>query len=118
LVILVYPIFVFLGTAIDKLEEVIHIPIPVGIIFLFLCVIAYFVYVYLYISRIQERQADKYAIDFGTDVNVFISALKKIATLNDSLMKTKKIDEKFQTHPSFEKRINWLQKYQLGEAKK
>ena len=62
----------------------------------------------MFFSRIQERQADKYVIKSGIDINTYISALRKIAMLNDAMTKTNKFDDKFQTHPSLEKRISWL----------
>jgi STE24 endopeptidase len=112
LIILAFPIFTALGSIMDNFEEItmIKIPIPLGIGLFFLAMIFYFSFLYMFFSRIQERQADKYVIKSGIDINTYISALRKIAKLNDTMNKTNKFDDKFQTHPSFEKRINWLQK--------
>jgi len=110
LIILAIPIFTALGYMMDSFEEMtkIKIPIPLGIGLVFLAMILYFSFLYMFFSRIQERQADKYVIKSGIDINTYISALRKIAMLNDAMTKTNKFDDKFQTHPSFEKRISWL----------
>lgn len=104
LIILAFPIFTALGYMMDSFEEMtkIKIPIPLGI-GLVLAMILYFSFLYMFFSRIQERQADKYVIKSGIDINTYISALRKIAMLNDAMTKTNKFDDKFQTHPSFEK---------------
>lgn len=109
LIILAFPIFTALGYMMDSFEEMtkIKIPIPLGIGLVFLAMILYFSFLYMFFSRIQERQADKYVIKSGIDINTYISALRKIAMLNDAMTKTNKFDDKFQTHPSFEKRISW-----------
>jgi STE24 endopeptidase len=112
LIILAYPLFTMLGYFMDEFEPLFHIKIPivVGIIFVIGMTILYFSLVFMLFTRMQERQADEYAIGLGIDINVFSSALMKLAKLNDSVEKLNRVDEKFQTHPSFENRIKWLKR--------
>lgn len=110
LIIFSYPVLGLLGQYMDQYETLsqTRIPLPLGIaimlgvFFGYLCLI-------LVLFRLQERQADKYVIKSGIDAKVLVSALQKLATLNNSVFRFNKTDEKFQTHPSFEKRIKWLE---------
>ena len=61
------------------------------------------------ISRRQEKQADEFVLERGCNIEVYKSALLKLAQLNDTKVKKNKIDEKFETHPSIENRIKHLE---------
>jgi STE24 endopeptidase len=115
IIVLAIPLFTGLGSLMDFIQIYykIQIPIPLGIALFFILLFLYFGFMYLLFSRFQERQADEYAINSGVDVNTFISALRKIAKLNNSVVKLNKVDEKLQTHPSFEHRIKWLEKISI-----
>jgi STE24 endopeptidase len=101
-----------LGYGMEWIEMHFKIKIPEipGIVFFAMIVILYFGFIYLYFTRIQERQADEYVLEVGIDPSVFISSLMRLARLNHTVMRFKKLDEKFQTHPSYTKRILWIER--------
>lgn len=70
--------------------------------------VLYFYIVVRFIARVQERQADHFALEIGIESITMISALYKIARLNHVKFKQGKVDERLQTHPSMERRIKWL----------
>lgn len=60
--------------------------------------------------RRQERQADEFVLKMGVQPEVLITALLKLARLNHMVPKLKKLDERFQTHPSMARRIKQIEK--------
>lgn len=113
LLIMIMPILYILGIAMDKIETVKHINIPIGIAFLFGCLMLYLVFVYLYISRIQEYQADCYAVMKTKDKGSMCRALQKLNALNDIC--EKEVDDKslLRSHPTVKQRINKIEKIQI-----
>ena len=82
-----------------------------------LCIVTFFYFSRL-LSRTQEHQADRYAVETGTPHDVYISMLNKLAQLNDMKKETNKWVEKFQTHPSFKHRIEHIQKHAVYGVQK
>lgn len=105
------PVFSLIGSLMDSYEKNNHTEIPVipGLIVFMVIFIIYYGVVFHYITRTQERQADDYVLKLGVDPNVYISSLIKLSKLNHMNMKMNKLDEKFQTHPSFARRIRWIE---------
>lgn len=60
--------------------------------------------------RHQEKKADEFALKIGVQPEVMITALLKLARLNHMTTKLKKLDERFQTHPSTARRIAQIEK--------
>ena len=60
--------------------------------------------------RKQEKQADEFVLKIGVHPEVLISALLKLGRLNHMVPKLKKLDERFQTHPSMARRIEQIEK--------
>ncbi|NLC54027.1 MAG: M48 family metalloprotease [Firmicutes bacterium] len=60
--------------------------------------------------RKQENQADEFVLNIGIQPEVMISALLKLARLNHMVSKMRKLDERFQTHPSIARRIRQIEK--------
>lgn len=60
--------------------------------------------------RSQEKKADEYALQIGVQPDVMITALLKLARLNHTTTRLKKLDEGFQTHPSIARRIQQIEK--------
>ncbi|MHB1653361.1 MAG: M48 family metallopeptidase [Desulfitobacteriaceae bacterium] len=109
LILVTMPMFYLIGEFMDIYEkQIAHIPIWVGLLIMGVVIIVYFIFVLLYLIRTQEREADKYVLRLGVQPANFISALKKLAKLNHMVMKFNRVDEKFQTHPSFSRRIKWI----------
>lgn len=107
-------IFFYLLTS---LMDVYKVPIGWGFLLLFLCGVGVAALVLL-LWRIQEREADRYVLDIGVEPDVLVSALQKLAVLNDSPFKLSLLEEKFQTHPSFENRIRWIREKANGNTNK
>ena len=57
-----------------------------------------------------RRKADRFALKIGIKPEVMITALLKVARLNHMALKQKKLDEKFQLHPSMARRIGRIEK--------
>lgn len=113
--LLFYPISTL---SLDLIEKFHYIPSEPSFVAVFWMLIAmilyivfYFGFVFMFICRIQERQADRYVIESGVNIRVYISALTKLAALNFSKKAINKVDEKFQTHPSIQRRIKWVEQY-------
>ncbi|NLM38137.1 MAG: M48 family metalloprotease [Firmicutes bacterium] len=60
--------------------------------------------------RSQEKKADEFALEIGIKPEVMINALLKLGRLNHMVTKLKKLDERFQTHPSMARRIEQIEK--------
>lgn len=104
-------LFMLTGFLMDKYEYMFtDIPIWIGISVFVLIYLFYFVFLIKYISRIQEMQADEYVLSLGIEPEVMITSLYKLAKLNNTVMKFKKHDETFQTHPGYDRRIKWIMK--------
>ncbi|MFH0790255.1 MAG: tetratricopeptide repeat protein [Candidatus Omnitrophota bacterium] len=68
--------------------------------------------------RNQERQADEYAVDICGNPQDYIPALKKIHAINYLPEKWSKTENLFITHPSLEKRINYIKERIAVKTKK
>lgn len=106
------PVFSLIGSFMDSYEKNNHTQIPVipGIICLLVLTFIYYIVVYYYITRSQEYQADEYVLKLGIDPIIYISSLIKLSKLNHMNVNMNKLDEKFQTHPSFSRRIRRIEK--------
>ncbi len=60
------------------------------------------------ISREHEREADEYVVKNGIEAEVLISALRKIAYLNDEPESSSETYEKLSTHPALVNRIKHI----------
>jgi STE24 endopeptidase len=80
----------------------------IGSVSIFLFLISYNIFVFLYTSRTQENKADFFAITNGSDLDTLSSALIKLSELNFLAAQKNKVKEWTGTHPSLERRINYL----------
>ncbi|NMB39710.1 MAG: M48 family metalloprotease [Firmicutes bacterium] len=87
-----------------------EINIILGLLILLVPFILYMSVGLLMLYRNQEQKADKFVIDIGISPEVMITALLKLAKLNHMTTRMKKMDERFQTHPSIAKRIKHIEK--------
>lgn len=68
--------------------------------------------------EVGKLKADEFALEIGVQPEVMITALLKLARLNHMVPVLKKLDERFQTHPSIAWRIERIEmisgyKYEL-----
>ncbi|ADU28810.1 M48 family metallopeptidase [Evansella cellulosilytica] len=105
-----FPILTYgLGKGLDMFETSYgELPYWLGIGIILIFVVGYLGIVFLFVSRIQEREADKYVLSVGIDYRDYASGLMKLAKLNDMVTNMNKLDESFQTHPSIAKRVRWI----------
>ncbi|WP_033827247.1 M48 family metalloprotease [Bacillus andreraoultii] len=101
------PLFTGLGYLMDEMEELFDftIAIPVGVVFILGTLFAYLGFVFLKLTKMQEYQADQYALQIGVSSATYISALTKVAKLNNQPLSVGNLSELLSTHPSLDKRL-------------
>ena len=73
--------------------------------------IIYFVFVFRYLSRRCEHQADLYAVTLTAKPESFKGALMKLAVLNSVPKSIRRFFELFNTHPSIDRRIEFINQW-------
>ena len=71
----------------------------------------YFVFIFRYLSRRCEHQADLYAVALTGNPEAFENALLKLAVLNSVPQSIRRFFEIFNTHPSIDRRINFINQW-------
>ena len=71
----------------------------------------YFVFIFRYLSRRCEHQADLYAVALTGKPEAFENALLKLAVLNSVPKSIRRFFEIFNTHPSIDRRINFINQW-------
>ena len=75
----------------------------------------YFKVLYNFLSRRFEHQADLYAVDLTKNQEAFQSALKNLSSFSSLPKPIRFILELFETHPSLERRLSFLNRITVGE---
>ena len=73
--------------------------------------IIYFVFIFRYLSRRCEHQADLYAVTLTEKPEAFKTALMKLAVLNSAPKSIRRFFETFNTHPSIDRRIEFVNQW-------
>jgi Zn-dependent protease with chaperone function len=73
--------------------------------------IIYFVFIFRYLSRRCEHQADLYAVRLTEKPESFKTALMKLAVLNSVPKSIRRFFESFNTHPSIDRRIEFVNRW-------
>ena len=73
--------------------------------------IIYFVFIFRYLSRRCEHQADLYAVTLTEKPEAFKTALMKLAVLNSAPKSIRRFFETFNTHPSIDRRIEFVNRW-------
>lgn len=73
--------------------------------------IIYFVFIFRYLSRRCEHQADLYAVRLTEKPEAFKTALTKLAILNSVPKSIRRFFETFNTHPSIDRRIAFINRW-------
>lgn len=73
--------------------------------------IIYFILIFRYLSRRCEHQADLYAVRLTENPEAFKTALLKLAVLNSVPKSIRKFFEIFNTHPSIDRRIAFIDQW-------
>ncbi len=71
----------------------------------------YFVFIFRYLSRRCEHQADLYAVTLTEKPEAFKTALMKLALLNAIPKSVQRFFEIFNTHPSIDRRIKFINRW-------
>lgn len=90
------------------------LPILLSIISI-LFFIVYFKVLYNFLSRRFEHQADLYAVDLTRNSEAFQSALENLSSYSSLPKPIRFILELFETHPSLERRLSFLNRVTIGE---
>lgn len=75
----------------------------------------YFIFGFRYVSRRFEHQADLYAVSLTNKPEAFISALERLALFNSIPRYVRRIIELFNTHPSIHRRIEFVNRFMIGD---
>ncbi len=78
--------------------------------------ITYFVLIFRYLSRRCEHQADLYAVRLTEKPEAFKTALMKLAVLNSTPESIRRLFEIFNTHPSINRRITFINQWIAGTS--
>ncbi|MXV77085.1 M48 family metalloprotease, partial [Candidatus Poribacteria bacterium] len=70
---------------------------------------------YNFLSRRFEHQADLYAVDLTDNQEAFKSALENLSSFSSLPKPIRFILELFETHPSLERRLSFLNRTDKGE---
>ena len=73
--------------------------------------IVYFVFIFRYLSRRCEHQADLYAVSLTEKPEAFKNALLKLAVLNSVPKSIRQVFELFNTHPSIDRRLDFIDQW-------
>ena len=73
--------------------------------------IIHFVFIFRYLSRRCEHQADLYAVTLTEKPEAFKTALMKLAVLNSAPKSIRRFFEIFNTHPSIDRRIEFINQW-------
>ena len=73
--------------------------------------IIHFVFIFRYLSRRCEHQADLYAVSLTEKPEAFKTALMKLAVLNSAPKSIRRFFESFNTHPSIDRRIEFVNQW-------
>lgn len=80
-------------------------------LYLLAFLIIYFVFIFRYLSRRCEHQADLYAVTLTGKPEAFKTALMKLAVLNSVPKSIRRFFEIFNTHPSIDRRIEFINQW-------
>ena len=78
--------------------------------------VIYFILGFRYVSRRFEHQADLYAVSLTNKPAAFISALERLALFNNIPIAVRKLFEFFNTHPSIDRRIEFIGGFMKGDV--
>ncbi|MYB64100.1 M48 family metalloprotease [Candidatus Poribacteria bacterium] len=95
-------------------ESLAGFPILLSIISILFFVL-YFKVLYNFLSRRFEHQADLYAVDLTDNQEAFKSALENLSSFSSLPKPIRFILELFETHPSLERRLSFLNRTDKGE---
>jgi STE24 endopeptidase len=87
-----------------------YTPVWFSMSLILIAIFLYFGFLFLFLINIQEKQADRYALEMGIAPATMISALEKLAKLNNMKFNIGKTDDRFNTHSPIKRRIEWLMK--------
>ena len=77
--------------------------------------VLYFKVLYNFLSRRFEHQADLYAVDLTDNKEAFKSALENLSSFSSLPKPIRFMLELFETHPSLERRLSFLNRTDVGE---
>ena len=104
--------YIYIGRPLESLPSTSSLLPAIGLIFF---ISVYFVIIFRALSRRFEHQADLYAAALTGKPEALQLALARLAYLNCTPRSIQRLFELFQTHPSVDRRIKFIERFKNGD---
>ncbi len=104
--------YIYIGGPLESLPSTSSLVPAVGLVFF---ISLYFVIIFRALSRRFEHQADLYAAALTGKPDALQLALARLAHLNCTPRSIQRLFELFQTHPSVDRRIKFIERFKGGD---
>jgi STE24 endopeptidase len=104
--------YIYIGQTLESIVSSSSLLPAIGLVFF---VFSYFVIIFRALSRRFEHQADLYAVTLTGKSEALQLALVRLAYLNYMPRSIQRLFELFQTHPSVDRRIKFIERFKGGD---
>ena len=104
--------YIYIGGPLESLSSTSSLLPAIGLVFF---ISLYFVIIFRALSRRFEHQADLYAVALTDKPDALELALVRLAYLNYTPRSVQRLFELFQTHPSVDRRIKFIERFKGGD---
>ena len=104
--------YIYIGQTLESIVSTSSLLPAIGLVFF---VFSYFVIIFRALSRRFEHQADLYAVTLTGKSEALQLALVRLAYLNYMPRSIQRLFELFQTHPSVDRRIKFIERFKGGD---
>ncbi len=104
--------YVYIGRQLESIPSASSLLPAIGLVFF---ISLYFVIIFRALSRRFEHQADLYAVALTGKPEALELALVRLAYLNYTPRSIQRLFELFQTHPSVDRRIKFIERFKGGD---
>ena len=104
--------YIYIGQPLESIPSTFSLLPAIGLVFF---ISLYFVIIFRALSRRFEHQADLYAVTLTDKPEALGLALVRLAYLNYTPRSIRRLFELFQTHPSVDRRIKFIERFKGGD---
>lgn len=104
--------YIYIGQPLESVLSTFSLLPAIGLVFF---ISLYFVIIFRALSRRFEYQADLYAVTLTDKPDALQLALVRLAYLNYTPQSIRRLFELFQTHPSVDRRIEFIERFKGGD---
>ena len=104
--------YIYIGQPLESIPSTSSLLPALGLVFF---ISLYFVIIFRALSRRFEHQADLYAVALTDKPDALELALVRLAYLNYTPRSVQRLFELFQTHPSVDRRIKFIERFKGGD---